>query len=92
MAAGNERSLLLTQKAGAHSVWRATGPAPAAGAAAGLVLDLAVGQGLLQFGDARVGDLGFVEAEISQVGQLHKMNQPGVGDLGPAEPEHLQFG
>ena len=36
--------------------WPAYGPAPAAGGAAGLLYDLAVGQGLLQFGDAGVGD------------------------------------
>ena len=55
-------------EAGAHSVWPATGPAPAAGGVAGLLRDLAVGQRLLQFGDARVGDLGAPEDQRLQVG------------------------
>ena len=38
------------------SVAIATGPAPAPGGAAGLLLDLAVGQRLLEFGAASVGD------------------------------------
>ena len=55
-------------KTDAHSVWPATGPAPAAGGAAGLVVDLAVGNCLLQFCDARVGDLGVFEKECLQIG------------------------
>ena len=47
-------------------MWPATGPAPAAG---GLVADVAVGQRLLQFGDARAGNLGLEELELLEVGQ-----------------------
>ena len=47
----------------------------------GLVRDLAVWQGLLQFGDARVGDLGVAEVELLQVRQPLEMHQSRVGDL-----------
>ena len=59
-------------------MWPATGPAPAAGGAAGLLYNLAVGQGLLQFGDARVGDLGEVEGELLQIVHFLEMHQPRV--------------
>ena len=49
------------------SVAIATGPAPAPGGAAGLLLDLAVGQRLLQFGDTRVCDLGALEIQILEL-------------------------
>ena len=52
---------LLASRGG---VWPATGPAPAAGGAAGLVADVAVGQGFPQFGDACVGGVGAVEIEL----------------------------
>ena len=41
-------------EAGAHSVRPATGPAPAAGGAVGLLVDLAVRQCLLPFSDGGV--------------------------------------
>ena len=45
--------------------------------------DIAVGQGLLQFGDTRVGDLAIVvKAERLQLGQPLQMFQPRVGDFG----------
>ena len=54
----------------------------------GLLVDLAVrlpdsalGQGLLQFGNACVGDLGLAEIEISQIRQSLEMRQPRVGDV-----------
>ena len=41
------------------------------------MVDLAVGQRLLQFGNARVGDLGFFKFETLQFGQSIEMCQPG---------------
>ena len=62
-------------------MWPRAGPAPAAGGAAGLLvdlavrlLDLAVGQRLLQFGDTGIGDLGAVKVERLQVGHLLDMH------------------
>lgn len=42
----------------------------------------ALRQRLLQFGDSRVGDLGAIEDEPFQIGQLFEMHQPRVGDCG----------
>ena len=80
-------------------MWPATAPAPAAGAAAGpdiewLLLDLALRQRLFQFGDARVGYLGAVEAEILKAGQPLEVHQSRVGDLfvvGQANLDNLTF-
>ena len=47
-----------------------------------LVEDLAVRKDLLQFGDARVGDLSAVEDEQIRIGQPLEVHQPCVGDLG----------
>mgnify|MGYP001472501574 CR=1 FL=1 len=64
----------------------ATGPAPAAGGAAGLVpIDRAVGQRLLQFGEARLGDLRSGEIKRLQVGQPQQVHQSSVGELRNAE-------
>ena len=68
------------------------GPAAAAGGTAGLLTDLAVRQGLLQFGDVRVGDLGVGEASCLQVAQILEMHQPRVSDLGTVEAECFQVG
>ena len=57
----------MCSEAGAHSVWPATGPAPAAGGAAGLVLDPAVGKCLLQVGEPRGGDLAALEILTSNL-------------------------
>ena len=57
-----------------------------------LLGDLAVGQRLLQVGDARRGDLGAVERERLQVGKPLEMLQSRVGDLGAVEVERLQAG
>ena len=74
-------------------MWLGAGPAPAAGGAAGLLLDLAVGQRFLQFGNARVGDLGEGEVKsLLQVGQPRKVLQPRVGDLGFVKVELPQIG
>ena len=43
-----------------------------------LVRDPAVRQGLLQFGKARVGDMGVAETEPFQMGHLHKIFQSRV--------------
>jgi hypothetical protein len=59
-------------------VWPATGPAPAAG---GLVADVAVGQRLLQFGDARVRDRGALEVETLQIRHPLEVHQTLVGDV-----------
>ena len=64
------------------ALWPATGPAPAAGGAAGLVVDIAIGQRLLQFGNTRVGDLGAGrEVELLQIDHPFKVYQPRVADL-----------
>jgi len=77
----------------AHSVWPATGPAPAAGGAAGLVLDLAVGQRLFQFGNAHVGDLGAVhEIEALQIGHSLEVRQARITDFGAGEAEIFEPG
>ena len=57
-----------------------------------LLPDFAVGQRFLQFGDARVGDLGAAEIEAFQTGQPREMHQSRVGDLGVVEPEIPQVG
>ena len=55
-------------------VWPRAGPAPAAGGAAGLLRDLAVRQRPLQFGDARVGEVGAaVEYELLQICERFEM-------------------
>lgn len=59
--------------------------------AAGLVVDLAVGQRLFQVGDARVGHLGVVEMEPLQFSQPLKVYQAGVGDLGFGEVDANNF-
>ena len=48
----------------------------------GLLADPAVGQCRLQFGDARVGDVGGAEVQRLKVGQSLEMRESGVGDLG----------
>ena len=48
----------------------------------GLLRNLAVGQRLLQFGDARVGDLGAEEVELLQLGQTLQVHQSRVRDRG----------
>ena len=53
----------------------------------GLLRNLAVGQRLFQFGDARVGDLGEQDFELQQLGQSLEVHQPRVGDLGAVEAE-----
>ena len=63
------------------------GQQPAAGGAAGLVRDLAVGQGFLQFGEARGGDLGGIKVEDLQFRHPLDVYQPCVGDLGIPEAE-----
>ena len=45
------------------------------------MVDLAVRQGLLQFGHASVGDLRVVELKYSQLEQFFKMHKTSVGDL-----------
>ena len=54
--------------------------------------DITIWQCLLEFGDARVGDLGVVEMERLQTGQSRQMHQPRVGDLSLIEIERLQTG
>ena len=60
--------------------------------AQGLMVDRAVGECLLEFGDALVGDLGVKEDERMQIGQPLEMHQPCVGDLGVVEVERPQLG
>ena len=55
----------------------------------GLLPDFAVGQGFLQFGDARVGDLSIIDNKPSQPGQPLEMRQPRVVDLRASEVERL---
>ena len=71
----------------ANNVWPATGPVPAAGVAA-LLHDAAVGKCLLQFSDARVGDLGIAEPKRSQASQSLEMYQP-VPVICECNPVHL---
>ena len=76
-------------------MWPGAGPTTAAGSARGTgsetsTIDVAVWQRLLQFCDARVVDLGFVEPEVLQVGQLLEMQQARVADLGGWELEEPQ--
>ena len=47
----------------------------------GLLLDLALRQRLLQFGDVRVGDLGDPEGERPKLRQAHKVHEPWIGNL-----------
>ena len=47
----------------------------------GLLHDFAIGKCLLQFGDARVSDLGPAEIEISQLRQSLEMDQSRVSDV-----------
>ena len=56
----------ITRTARRHGakILRRTGPAPAAGL---VPIDIAVGQRLPQFGDARVGNLGAAELECFQI-------------------------
>ena len=56
-------------------MWPATGPAPTAGEAA-LLHDAAAGNRLLQFRDARVGDLGVAEPKRSQASHPFEICQP----------------
>ena len=42
---------------------------------------------ILQFGDARVGDLGVAEQKRLQPGQPFEVHQSGVGDLGVIEAD-----
>ena len=61
------------------------------GGAAGLLRDLAVRQRPLQFGDARVGEVGAaVEYELLQTCERFEMYQSGISDLGRHEVELLQ--
>ena len=53
--------------------------------------DLAVGQRLLQVGDARVGELEADEPKLLHFDQALEMHQSSVGDLGVAEVERLQI-
>ena len=46
-----------------------------------ILRDSAVGQHLLQFGDARAGDHGVLEPKLLQVGDILEAHQPRVGDL-----------
>ena len=55
-----------------------------------LVIDQTTRQCLLEFDDARVGDLQRDEVEVQQTAQPLKMYQPRVGDLGAVEVEVLQ--
>ena len=64
--------------------WTRTG-----GRRTGGLVDLAVGQRLLQFGDACVGDLAAVEVKRLQPVQPFEMDQPRVGDLGVVEGKVL---
>jgi len=57
-----------------------------------LPTDRTIRQCLLQFGHARVGDLGAEEVELLQTGESLKMHQSPVGDPGVAEVERLQTG
>ena len=59
----------------AQSLERTRGFSDPREAAGGLVVvDPAVGKRLFQFGDARVGDLGLAEIEISQIRQPPEMH------------------
>ena len=62
-------------EAGAAACGRGPDPHRRQEGGGSLVRDLAVGQRLLQFGDARVGDPGAPEGELLQVGQSLKMQQ-----------------
>ena len=57
-----------------------------------ILVDLAVGIRLLQFGDARVGYIAGVEVEVLQVRQAFDVYQPSVGDLDVTELEIFQIG
>ena len=72
----------------AHGVWKAG----RTGTGSRLLCDLAVGNCLLQFGDARVGDLGKAEVELLQIGHGLEMDQPRVSDLSGVKSERLQIG
>ena len=50
-------------------------------------MDLALRQGLLQFGHTRRSDLCLIENECLQVGKSLEVHQPRVGDLSQAEGE-----
>ena len=54
-----------------------------------LVVDLALRQRLLQFGDTRVGDLGVSETEPRQFDQSFEVDQTCVGNFGVIEVERL---
>ena len=57
----------------------------------GLMVDRAVGECLLEFGDALVGDLGVKEDERMQIGQPLEMLQPRIGNLRAEDGERLQL-
>ncbi len=57
-----------------------------------LVNDVTIRQCLLEFGDARIGDLRADEVEVQQTAQPLKMHQPRVCDPGGAEVDLRQFG
>ena len=55
------------------------------------MVDHAVGECLLEFGDALVGDLGVKEDERMQIGQPLEMLQPRIGNLCAEDGERLQL-
>lgn len=57
-----------------------------------LVLDLTVGQRLLQFGQARVADLVAAQREPLQLGHAPQVHQPVTSDPRSMEFEMLQVG
>ena len=58
----------------------------------GLPDDVNQRQGLLKLRDAFGGDLGLLDVELLEVGELGEVGQAGVGDLGGGEVERVQLG
>ncbi len=54
--------------------------------------DFAVGQGLLELGDAFVGDFGVIEPQVLKVDQSRDVFEPAVGHLGAAKIKALEVG